>query len=197
MRKLPLVLVGPSGSGKSTLAGFLLQSFPQHFEFSVSSTTRKMRVGETHGKSYFFISTEEFRKKIERNEFAEWAEVHGNYYGTTKKAIFAIGEMGKIGLLDIDVQGVVNLNKTGLKFNSVCIVPKSEESVRKRLVKRGTESEEIIRRRMENMRAELRVMKENPSIFSEFIINDTLEKAKTDLVQILRSKYIELAESKI
>lgn len=189
MLKLPLVIVGPSGVGKTVLVNTLLSKYPDKFEFSVSCTTRPMRKNEKNQVNYDFITKELFQSKIKLNEFAEWAEVHGNLYGTTKAAIFQVQTHNKICLLDIDVQGAISLYSSKVKFNCVSILPKNEESIRKRLVKRASETPESLLLRMENMKKELEIIKKNPEIFTNFLVNDDLEVAKNELFQIVNQMY--------
>lgn len=105
-RTKPIAIVGPSGVGKSTLIDRLMADSPDVFEFSISCTTRQPRPGEVDGKHYYFISSEEFIRRNEEGEFIEWAEVNGEYYGTSLEVVKDIAARGKICLLDIDVQGV-------------------------------------------------------------------------------------------
>lgn len=189
MAKLPLALVGPSGSGKTTLVSFLLSKFSQSFEFSISSTTRAKRPNEVNGKAYNFLTHEEFMTQVQNNEFVEWAEVHGNLYGTTRSAIKQIQNYNKICLLDIDVQGVLNLYKSEIIFNRICIIPKDEESIKKRLMKRGTESPEALKIRLDNMNEEIRVMKQNPEVFCNYVINDSLKDTKDKLLEYVKKMY--------
>lgn len=187
--RVPLALVGPSGAGKSTIVTYLMKSYPNCFGFSVSSTTRAKRKLEIEGESYFFLSKSEFKAKIENKEFIEWAEVHGNLYGTLKSSVSAVNSSGKICLLDIDSQGILNLFNSGFEFNRICIVPKDEASVRERLVKRGTETEESLRVRLGNMQKELLVMKSYPEVFCNWVVNDELLKATQHVSQIIEKLY--------
>ena len=184
----PLALVGPSGSGKSTLIRFLL-SKSSEFKFSVSSTTRNIRPKEVNGKDYYFITKHQFENNINRSEFIEWAEVHGNFYGTTKTEISNIAAEGKICVLDIDVQGVLNLYNSGFDFNRICILPIDENSIRQRLLKRKSETEESLKLRLENMRNEITVMKTYPQIFNQFIVNDDLNVTKSKILEIVKNLY--------
>jgi guanylate kinase len=188
----PLALVGPSGVGKSTLITLLMESFPGVFEFSVSSTTRLPRAGEEHGVNYYYISREEFMKKIEENEFIEYNEVHNNLYGTSKTALQNIAKKGKICLLDVDVQGILKLVDSGLEFNRIFIKPKDLESLEKRLRGRGTDPEDVIRNRIKNSFREIEIAEKNPAIFSNILINDDLEKAKEGLIKYVKKFYSRL-----
>jgi guanylate kinase len=172
MRKL-IVLSAPSGAGKTTLCARLLRDFPE-LTLSISSTTRKPRGQEQHCKEYFFLSKEEFERQIGEGRFAEWALVHGNYYGTSKDTIERAFASGKSVLLDIDVQGAASLRKAyPTETYTLFVSPPSLEVLEKRLRARGTESEEAIARRLRNAAVE---MKEAPT-FDQIVMNDDLDRA--------------------
>ena len=154
-----LLVSGPSGSGKTTLCERIESN--QEAYYAVSATTRQPRPGETHGEDYFFLSKEEFQKKIEAGEFIEHAEVHGNFYGTLKSEIIEKLLNGDDVVMDIDVQGAALVRACDnatiqQSLVDVFITPPSEEELRKRLVDRQTDSEEIIERRMKNSLAEMK-----------------------------------------
>lgn len=175
-RKL-VVISGPSGVGKSTL---LKRFFLEHNEivsFSVSYTSREPRKGETDGKDYYFITEDEFRRKTEKKEFVEWAYVHGNYYGTGKAEIERIFTEGKFCILDIDVQGAMQVKKSGMEALFIFIAPKSVEILRERLKRRGTESCEMINKRIQSAEKEL-MWKDQ---YDHIVINDDLEKSYKEL----------------
>lgn len=189
MFPLPLALVGPSGSGKSTLVKYLISMFPEKFKFSVSSTTRKIRPDEKNGLDYEFLTLKEFQTKIQQNEFIEWAEVHGNLYGTSKKIISNIQSQGKICLLDIDVQGVITLYESKINFNRLCILSKNEEVTRQRLIDRRTETTETLKIRLERMKKENHMIQLHPQIFTNTIINDQLDQTKAATIQLVKKMY--------
>lgn len=143
-----LVLCGPSGSGKSTLVKKMMEDFPNRFGFSISHTTRLPRQGEVNGHHYHFTSMEEMRKGIEAGDFIENATFCGNMYGTSKAAVNAVKEQGKICVLDIDVQGVKLVKKTDLNPWYIFIKPPSLEVLKKRLLARKTETEESLSKRL-------------------------------------------------
>ena len=136
----PLVVVGPSGVGKGTLIAELNKKHPDRFGFSVSYATRKPREGEVHGQHYFFVSVDEFKTMIEQDDFIEYCEVHGNYYGTAKQVIKDIQDQEKIPLLDIDVQGGLKFNKVFPESNFMTILPPTINDLKERLENRGTET---------------------------------------------------------
>ena len=172
-----LVISAPSGAGKTTLCQKLLQDFPE-LVLSISSTTRPPRGQEKNGKEYLFLSKAEFEAQIRAGRFAEYAEVHGNYYGTSKDVIEQAFKAGKSVLLDIDVQGSASLRKTYSKeCYTVFIAPPSIQTLESRLRARKTDSEEIIRKRVRNAGDEMKQMSE----FHEVVINDQLDTAYAEL----------------
>ncbi len=175
-----IVIVAPSGTGKSTMIKRLRIDYPSIVE-SVSYTTRPQRPGEVHGQSYFFISREEFEIKKDNNEFIEWAQVHGNFYGTSKEFVESCLKEGKHVLFDLDVQGTDSMK---LHFqdvaNVIFISPPSVEELEKRLRHRGTENTQVINLRVMNARKEL-LRKED---YDFLIYNDDIEKAYTSLKEI-------------
>ncbi|WP_319764902.1 guanylate kinase [Maridesulfovibrio sp.] len=174
-----LVLCAPSGTGKSTLVKKLREEFPQ-IGFSISCTTREPREGEVDGTDYFFLSVDEFNEKLEAEEFAEWAEVHGNFYGTPKEPVEQMLYKGMDILFDIDFQGCMQLMETMPDGIFVFLMPPSYSELRKRLEGRNTDTEHVINRRMMN------AMKEMASApkFEYWIVNEDLEKAYSELKAI-------------
>ena len=178
-----LIVSGPSGSGKSTLLSRLLKE-ENDLYFSISSTTRAPRQGETDGVNYYFISEDEFKKGIDADEFLEWACVHGNYYGTSLKPVLNALEEGKIAIFDIDVQGF-NIAKSKFTKNitSVFITTASKNELKSRLQNRGTDSAETIEKRLINAVGEMEHILE----YDYFLINDDLQSCYENLRGILRS----------
>jgi guanylate kinase len=168
-----IVVSAPSGTGKTTLCARLLNEIPELF-LSISTTTRAPRGTEKHGTEYFFAPKEEFKAKIAAGRFAEWAEVHGNFYGTTKDFIEQAFSDGKSLLLDIDVQGADSL-KTAYPKETIRIFlkPPSMEELERRLRARGTDSEESITKRLAAAANEMGQMEH----FDHVIVNDILERA--------------------
>ncbi|MBP5450348.1 MAG: guanylate kinase, partial [Spirochaetales bacterium] len=151
------IISGPSGVGKSSLLKRLLANH-DNLRFSVSNTTRQPRVGEQDGVDYNFVTQEQFTADIEQDLFLEWAIVHGNYYGTSKKQIQTMTENGLDVILDIDVQGSQNLMKKNIDGIYIFIAPPSIDELRKRLIGRGTDSEEVIATRLKNAEKEMECM---------------------------------------
>ncbi|MBU1611238.1 MAG: guanylate kinase [Proteobacteria bacterium] len=173
---LILVLCAPSGTGKSTLVKRLLAEFPR-FQFSVSCTTRKPRSGERDGVDYNFLSKETFLSMKEAGEFAEWAEVHGNFYGTPRGPVQDLLNQGKDVIFDIDVQGATQLRQSFPEGLYIFLLPPSRIELERRLRGRETDSEEAIARRLGNAAAELAEARH----FDYWIVNDDLELAYDDL----------------
>ena len=177
---LLLTLVGPSGTGKSTLAKKLLQEFPE-FALSVSYTTRAARIGEVDGQHYHFIEPARFNEMIERDLFLEWAEVHGNFYGTSREPVEAArGTSGGI-VFDVDYQGARQIRARTGDIVGVFILPPSMVELERRLRARGTDTDEVIAKRMRKAAAEI----EHYPVFDYLIVNDTLDHAYDELRSIV------------
>lgn len=178
-----LIISGPSGSGKSTLLSRLLKE-ENDLYFSISSTTRAPRQGETEGVNYYFINKDEFKKGIDADEFLEWACVHGNYYGTSLKPVLKALEEGKIAIFDIDVQGFnIAKSKFAENITSVFITTASKNELKSRLQNRGTDSAQTIEKRLINAVGEMEYILE----YDYFLINDDLQNCYENLRGILRS----------
>lgn len=176
-----IVIVAPSGSGKSTLIKRLKQEFPM-LEESVSYTTRKIRAGETDGVSYNFVDVDTFLKMRDAGDFIEWAEVHGNYYGTSQKFVEAKIAAGSALLFDLDIQGTDAMKAKFENANAIFIAPPSAKELENRLRGRGTESTGIINLRLMNSQREL----ERKDDYDYLVVNDDLEKAYGELSSIVR-----------
>ncbi len=168
-----IVICAPSGTGKSTLLNRLKADHPE-LQWSVSCTTRPIRTGEVHGVDYFFIKVETFEKQIADQEFIEWAKVHSNYYGTSKRFISECVAKKKPMLFDLDVQGADAMKKIyGDLAQVIFIEPPSVEELEKRLRARGTDAEKVILERVENARRELK----RKNDYDHLVMNDDVEKA--------------------
>ena len=179
---LLFILSAPSGAGKTTLCRALRQHFPDLL-YSISYTTRAPRKGEHEGVDYHFISREAFESRIAGNQWAEWAMVHGNYYGTDADLLDRGLGQGRDFLLDIDVQGTRRILTRYPNAITLFIMPPSPEVLRRRLEKRGTDSPEQIAVRMENARHEMSCK----DWYRHVIINDQLAVATTELIEIIAS----------
>ena len=176
-----IVICAPSGTGKSTLLSRLKTDIPD-LVWSVSCTTRPIRTGEEHGKDYYFIKVETFEKQIADQEFIEWAKVHSNYYGTSKRFVNEGLEKNWKMLFDLDVQGADAMKKIyGQEAKVIFIEPPSIEELEKRLRARGTDSDKVIVERIENARKEL-LRKED---FDYIILNDDVDKAYNKLKTVV------------
>lgn len=182
---LLLILSAPSGAGKTTLARMLLEAHPGRANFSVSATTRPPRGSERDGVDYHFVGADAFQAMVQRGEFLEWAEVHGQRYGTPKSAAEAALQEGKLVLFDIDVQGGMAIKAKHPEAASVFILPPSMEELEKRLRERRTDSEEVIRRRMSAARAEI---ERGCASYDYLVTNRALQRAYDDLMAIVRAE---------
>ena len=180
---LSIVISAPSGTGKTTIINEILAQC-EDVEFSVSSTTRSRRRGEEEGRNYYFISKEEFLNRIENGEFVEWAEVHGNFYGTLKKEIDRIRSMGKIPIFDVDVQGSRSLRGQVHGAVFIFVIPPSLEILEERLRNRNTDSAGQIELRLKNAISELHQY----PLFDYILINDELSEAVLTFKSIIRSE---------
>jgi guanylate kinase len=175
-----LIISGPSGCGKSTLLKEVYKDIDDYY-FSISSTTRAPRAGEKDGVDYFFLKKEDFLEDIEAGHFLEWAEVHGNYYGTSLKPIQKALNEGKLVIFDIDVQGhYIARKKLDKIITSVFITTPTLAELEKRLNNRATDSKEIIENRIKNAKHEIKYFQK----YDYFIVNDDLENASKQLVSI-------------
>eukprot|EP00521_Asterionellopsis_glacialis_P009338 CAMPEP_0195284792 /NCGR_PEP_ID=MMETSP0707-20130614/2873_1 /TAXON_ID=33640 /ORGANISM="Asterionellopsis glacialis, Strain CCMP134" /LENGTH=282 /DNA_ID=CAMNT_0040344189 /DNA_START=150 /DNA_END=998 /DNA_ORIENTATION=- len=206
----PLVVCGPSGVGKGTVIQKYMEEFggSDHFGFTVSHTTRDPRPGEVHGVHYHFVGKYYMKYSIQRGQFLEHAEVHGNYYGTSRQALEdVVQQHGKRCILDIDVQGVKRLKEleqletsssssssssSSLQPKYIFIAPPSLETLQQRLVDRGTETAESLERRTANAQAEMEYGLEEGN-FDCIVVNDDLEQACQDFDKAIRSFYDDLA----
>lgn len=179
-----LIFSAPSGCGKSTIINWLMSEHPElRMRFSISATSRPPRGQEQHGVEYFFLSPDEFRAKIEAGEFVEYEEVYTDrYYGTLKSQVERQLEAGENVVFDVDVHGAVNIKKVyGDSALSLFIMPPSIEELRRRLVGRGTETEEVIEQRVGRAQYELTFAER----FDTVVVNDDLDTAKRDALKVI------------
>ena len=188
-----LVLSGPSGAGKSSLINKIADDIGDYY-FSISTTTRPMREGEKEGVHYHYVSKEEFEQDIEEDSFLEYAVVHGNYYGTSLKPVRAALSEGKLVIFDIDVQGntAVN-NRLGDITTSVFITPPSLSELKRRLVNRSTDTQEVIENRLQMAKREI----QRTSEYDYVVVNDDLDVAADVLRQIAITARLKIPQNKI
>ncbi len=179
-----VIISAPSGAGKTTIVKHLLENGLK-LSFSVSATTRPLRGNETDGEDYFFLTVQQFKNKIENDEFVEWEEVYKDvFYGSLKSELERIWAKGNHVLFDVDVNGGISLkNKFGTNSIAIFIMPPSITELENRLVKRGTDTPEKIRMRIEKARNELKLANQ----FDTIIMNHQLDKAKEETLKVVAS----------
>ncbi len=178
-----IVVSGPSGCGKGTVLKRVL-SENSNIHYSVSATTRSARAGEQNGIHYFFITREEFEEKIRTGGMLEYAEYVGNYYGTPRDTVFEALEAGKDVILEIEVKGAKKIREKCPEAVFVFIKPPSIEELERRLIGRGTERMEVIKKRLQKAIEEM----ENESLYDYVVVNDDVDTAASDLAAIIRSE---------
>ncbi|HEY0199429.1 MAG TPA: guanylate kinase [Rhodanobacter sp.] len=176
------VVAAPSGAGKSTLVNALLEHEPA-ISLSVSHTTRPPRTGELYGRHYYFVERGEFEREVAEGIFLEHAEVHGNLYGTSRTTVQSLLSQGRDVLLEIDWQGTEQIRRAKPDCVSVFILPPSRTELERRLRGRGSDSVEVIDRRLRNSRGEIAHAHE----FDYILINDAFDQALADLRAIVRA----------
>jgi guanylate kinase len=184
-RGLLVVISGPSGVGKGTVRKALFERENHNLEYSVSMTTRKPRNGEANGSDYFFVSKEYFEKKIEENKLLEYAEFVGNYYGTPIDYVEQRLNYGKEVVLEIEVQGAMQVREKMPDAVFVFIAPPSRQALRDRITKRATEPEEVINQRMEKAEREFNMAHK----YDYIVVNDTVANAADRIMAIIRAEH--------
>jgi guanylate kinase len=177
------IVSGPSGVGKTSISTPALERL-EGLEASVSVTTRKPRGGESDGVEYHFVSDEEFDRMLATDDFAEWAEVHGNRYGTAKSVVRAALDDGRDLLLDIDVQGAEQIKSSHPGAVTVFLLPPSRERLRERLVGRGTDDPRTVETRLKNACREISSL----ARYDYVLVNDDLDRAREEFISIVRAE---------
>lgn len=183
------VISGPSGTGKGTICKELIKD--EKIRLSVSMTTRNPREGEVHGVSYYFAIKEEFLQKIEAGGFLEYAEVFGNYYGTPKMEVLELLDKGMDVLLEIDVQGALQIKDVYPEAVLVFILPPSMEELRARLTGRATETQDVVERRLGEAAKEISYVKQ----YDYAVINDDLEEAIDNVKMVIKASHFGVTQS--
>ena len=180
-----IIFAAPSGAGKSSLIKKIIKDSENNLELSVSATTRLPREGEIHGKDYFFISEKEFNELKNNQAFLEFANVHGHQYGTIKSFVDEKLEEGIHVILDIDVQGFTQIQRAIIKdIVSIFIIPPSFDELKRRLILRGLDSNDVIDKRLENAKKEL----EQAENFDYLVLNDDFNMAYNEITSIIFDK---------
>ena len=190
MRGLLVVISGASGTGKGTVCKKLLNDLPE-VAYSISATTRKPRAGEVDGREYYFLSVEEFKAWIAEEKFLEYAEVYGNFYGTPLNKIEERLNRGEDILLEIDVQGALNVKQKCPEGVYIFLLPPSLEELKNRIEGRGTENSESLARRLKNAVAEIKIGRE----YDYVVVNDTIDNAAAQIKAILTAERLKVARN--
>ncbi len=183
MKGILFIISSPSGGGKGTLIKEVLRT-TVNISYSVSCTTRQMREGEVHGKDYIFVSPDEFKNLVKQDDFLEYADVHGNFYGTLRRQVKKEIESGRDIILEIDVQGADSIRRKMPEAVSIFILPPSFEVLRRRLIARQTESDADLQLRLENAQSEVRFYRR----FDYVVINKEKDKAVENLKSIISAE---------
>lgn len=187
---LLVVLSGPSGAGKGTLLKCLREK-NKSIRLSISATTRKPREGEADGQNYFFKTVDEFKAMVESDELVEWVEYCDNYYGTPRKCVETLIKQGYDVILEIEVEGAVNIKNKFPDSVSIFILPPSFDELKKRIEGRGTEKEEVIEKRLERAKEELTFADR----YDYIVINDDIEEAANEVNSILTAEKLRSGRS--
>ena len=187
-RGLLIVLSGPSGVGKGTVRAAIFSKGEQKFVYSISATTRQPRTGETDGVDYFFKTREEFEQMIQNKQLLEYAEYVGNYYGTPLEYVENTLEPGKDVFLEIDVQGAIQVRELMPDGVFIFLTPPDLNELESRIVNRGTDSDEVIAKRMKTAREELELMK----YYDYSVVNDTVDNAVQKIEAIIQTEHLRI-----
>ena len=190
-RGLLIVLSGPSGVGKGTVRAAIFSKGEQKFVYSISATTRQPRTGETDGVDYFFKTREEFEQMIQNKQLLEYAEYVGNYYGTPLEYVENTLATGKDVFLEIDVQGAIQVRELMPEGVFIFLTPPDLNELESRIVNRGTDSDEVIAKRMKTAREELELMK----YYDYSVVNDTVDNAVQKIEAISQTEHLRIVRN--
>ncbi|MDD2371728.1 MAG: guanylate kinase [Firmicutes bacterium] len=180
-RNLLLVISGPSGAGKGTICKALVDKHPESMQCSLSATSREVRPGEIPDKTYYYIGKEKFLSKIEKDQFLEYAEVYGNYYGTLKDEVQRLFSLKADVILEIEMQGALQIREKSKEAILIFIMPPSFKELRARLLRRKRDCEEDIQNRLDKVASELKYIKD----YDYIVVNDKLEDAVSKIESII------------
>lgn len=189
---LLLVISGPSGAGKGTVCNALLQECSD-LQYSISVTTRKPRIGEKHGENYFFAQMDEFQEMIKNNQLLEWAKVHENYYGTPKDFVIDKVKSGQDVILEIDVNGAKQIFKNFPNGVFIFLLPPSMEELCNRIYKRGTDTKEVIEKRLAAAQGEICQLVN----YNYVVLNDEVENAVKKIQSIIVAEKCKVQRNKV
>lgn len=190
-RGLLVVISGPSGVGKSTVRKALFEMPNNNLVYSISMTTRKPRNNEVDGVDYYFVSHETFEEKIANNELLEYAQFVGNYYGTPKDKVEELLDKGKEVVLEIEVEGALQVRRTNKDGVFIFLVPPTKNALINRLKSRGTESAEVINKRIEKANSEFKLAYK----YDYIVVNDSIENAADRIMAIIRAEHAKTERS--
>lgn len=186
-----IVISGPSGVGKGTVRKALFEKRGHRLSYSISMTTRKPREGEVDGVDYYFVTREEFQRRIDNGQFLEWAEFVGNYYGTPKDKVDELINQGKEVVLEIEVNGALQVLSKVRDAVSIFIVPPGKQALYDRLSKRGTEPEAVIEERMRKADREFKLAHK----YDYIVVNDDVDNAADRIMAIIRAEHAKTQRS--
>jgi len=187
-----IIMSAPSGAGKTSICDAVVKK-NKNIVYSISTTTRAPRKGEKNGKEYFFVTEAKFKDEIKQKQFAEWAKVHNNYYGTSKKILESIISKGKDVLLDIDVQGAIKIKKQYKDALMIFIMTPSLKILKQRLIKRNKDTKEVINIRLKNAEKEISYIDK----YDYLVINDKLNESIKQVENIINCSRLSTKRNKV
>ncbi|MDD3730669.1 MAG: guanylate kinase [Endomicrobiaceae bacterium] len=187
-----IIVSAPSGAGKTSICDAIIRD-DKNIVYSVSTTTRSPRSGEKNGREYFFVDEKTFKRDIKSGKFIEWAKVHDNYYGTSKKVLLGALSKGRDVLLDIDVQGALNIKKQYKNALMLFIMTPTLKELKNRLIKRNKDSVKTIQTRIENARKEIKYVHK----YDYLIINDKLKESIINAKAVVKAERLSIKRNKI
>jgi len=187
-----IIVSAPSGAGKTSICDAIIRD-DKNIVYSVSTTTRSPRSGEKNGREYFFVDEKTFKRDIKSGKFIEWAKVHDNYYGTSKKVLLGALSKGRDVLLDIDVQGALNIKKQYKNASMLFIMTPTLKELKNRLIKRNKDSVKTIQTRIENARKEIKYVHK----YDYLIINDKLKESIINAKAVVKAERLSIKRNKI